>query len=251
VGYILSTRIHAATPAPEPATPSERSRAPSPSSRSSTPEPAARPMSVQDTPPLAICCERRNVRPPGEWWRVYREPTPAIESESDSSGKDDRESATSVEYMLADSGNESPDKLALAADALLDSEPCSFKQAMQHPDAAQWLAAASKENAHHEANGTWSLVEVPAGAKILPSLWVFNLKRNPDGTVASYKGRLVAQGNHQRPGFDYSETFVPTFRQLSMRLIMALAAEGDLHMRSVDITSAFTNGNLDEDICYD
>jgi hypothetical protein len=49
------------------------------------------------------------VCPPGEWWRVYREPTPAIESESDSSGNNDRESATSTEYMLADSGNEAPD----------------------------------------------------------------------------------------------------------------------------------------------
>jgi hypothetical protein len=47
----------------------------------------------------------------------------------------------------------------------------------------------------------------------------------------------VTQGNHQCPGFDYSETFVPTFRQLSMCLIMALAAEGNLHMCSVDITS--------------
>jgi hypothetical protein len=33
-----------------------------------------------------------------------------------------------------------------------------------------------------------------------------------------------------------------------MLLIAALAAEGDLHMHSVDITSAFTNGDLDEEI---
>ena len=119
---------------------------------------------------------------------------------------------------------------------------------MQQPDAAEWLAAAGKEHGHHESNGTWSLVEAPPGAKILPSLWVFKFKRNPYGSVASYTGQLVAQGNHQHPGFDYTKTFAPTFRQLSMRLIMALAAEGNLHMRSVDITSAFTNGNLDEDI---
>jgi hypothetical protein len=71
---------------------------------------------------------------------------------------------------------------------------------------------------------------------------------NPDGSIAGYKCCIVAQGNNQHPGFDYAETFVPTFRQASMRLIAALAAEGDLHMHSVDITSAFTNGDLEEDI---
>ena len=51
-----------------------------------------------------------------------------------------------------------------------------------------------------------------------------------------------------RPGVDYTETFAPTFRQASLRLISALAAQHDLHMHSVDITAVFTSGHLDETI---
>jgi transposase InsO family protein len=232
-------------------TPSEHSRVPSPSTPTSTgsPNDSPRPMSVQNTPPLALRRGRRDVRPPGEWWVLPRQPAPAIpsESESSSSSSSDEELST-VEDMLADDEEESTDELALAATSSLDSEPRSMRTAMLRPDAAEWTEAAGKEMGHHETNGTWDLVEAPPGAKILPSLWVFKIKRNPDGSTAGYKCRIVAQGNNQRPGFDYAETFAPTFTQASMRLIAALAVEGDLHMHSVDITSAFTNGDLEEDI---
>jgi hypothetical protein len=72
---------------------------------------------------------------------------------------------------------------------------------------------------------------------------VFDIKHNADGSVDHHKGRLVAKGC-----FDYNKTFAPTFRQSSLRIIAALAAQHDLHMRSVDITAAFTNGDLDETI---
>jgi hypothetical protein len=91
-----------------------------------------------------------------------------------------------------------------------------MRDALRCLDSAQWTEAAGREMGHHETIGTWHLVEAPPGAKILPSLWVFKIKRNPDGSVAGYKCCIVAQGNNQRPGFDYAETFAPTFRQASM-----------------------------------
>ena len=51
-----------------------------------------------------------------------------------------------------------------------------------------------------------------------------------------YKGRLVAKGFSQRPGLDFTEVFAPTARQASIRLILALAAIEDLHLRSIDIS---------------
>lgn len=79
-------------------------------------------------------------------------------------------------------------------------------------------------------------------------MWVMTVKHNPDGSISRYKARTVAKGFTQRPGFDYNETYAPTFRQASLRLIAAMAAQHDLHMHSVDVTAAFTNGDLDETI---
>jgi len=62
----------------------------------------------------------------------------------------------------------------------------------------------------HSTHGTWELVPRPKGKKIIGSKWVFKVKRNADGFVERYKGRLVAKGYNQRPGFDYLDIFAPT-----------------------------------------
>ena len=84
--------------------------------------------------------------------------------------------------------------------------------------------------------------------KVVESGWVFKLKLNADNTVERYKSRLVAKGYSQRPGYDYTKVFAPTFHPASLRLIMALAAKEGFKMRSIDISSAFTYGDLDEEI---
>ena len=70
----------------------------------------------------------------------------------------------------------------------------------------------------------------------------------PDGSIERYKARLVAKGFSQRPGFDYTETFAPTVRMATIRTVLALSAVEDLHLRSIDISHAFINGELDEEI---
>jgi len=75
---------------------------------------------------------------------------------------------------------------------------------------------------------------------------VFKVKLNPDNTVERYRSRLVAKGYSQHPGYDYTEVFAPTFRPASLCLITALAAKEEFKMCSVDISSAFTYGELEE-----
>ena len=43
-------------------------------------------------------------------------------------------------------------------------------------------------------NGTWDLVRLPAGKKVIDCLWVFTVKVNLDGSIARLKARLVAKG---------------------------------------------------------
>jgi len=53
------------------------------------------------------------------------------------------------------------------------------------------------EMAFLHKNGSWDLVELPAGRKPINSKWVFKKKKNAKGKVEKYKARLVAKGYSQ------------------------------------------------------
>ena len=58
----------------------------------------------------------------------------------------------------------------------------------------------------------------------------------------------MAKGFSQRPGLDFGQVFAPTARWAALRAIFALAALEGLYLRSVDISHAFINGTLEEEI---
>ena len=62
------------------------------------------------------------------------------------------------------------------------------------------------------------------------------------------QARLVAKGYSQRPGFDFTETFAPTVRYSAVRTILALAGLEDMEIHSLDISNAYLNGVLEEEI---
>ena len=80
------------------------------------------------------------------------------------------------------------------------------------------------------------------------SKWVFKLKTNADGSIERYKARLVAQGFSQKFGTDYDETFCPVVRMESLRTLIALAVQNGLILHQVDVTTAFLNGELKEEV---
>lgn len=73
------------------------------------------------------------------------------------------------------------------------------------------------------SNQTWDLVTLPSGKHAIGCKWMFKLKHNPDGTVNKHKGRLVAKGFHQQAGFDYSETYSPVVKPVTICVILTIS----------------------------
>ncbi|SGY18601.1 BQ5605_C018g08804 [Microbotryum silenes-dioicae] len=79
-------------------------------------------------------------------------------------------------------------------------------------------------------------------------LTVWKMKRNALGEITGHKARLVAQGNRQRDGIDFNETFAPVARFSSIRSLLALAAANGLHVHQADTNKAYLHGDLDHNI---
>ena len=128
-------------------------------------------------------------------------------------------------------------------------EPTSLAEAQSTPDAFAWMAAAKEEYNSLLENKTWTLTALPPGRFAISSRWVFKRKVDQHGSTR-FKARLVARGFQQRDGFDYfaDELYAPVARLKTIRCILALASHSNLHLHHMDVSTAFLNGKLDEDI---
>ncbi|CCA74168.1 related to TY4B-Putative pseudo-TY4B, partial [Serendipita indica DSM 11827] len=140
------------------------------------------------------------------------------------------------------------DGVEAALNTSTSREPTTLGEALKRPDGDKYVQAAIEEVRAHLENGTWKLVRLPQGKKAIGSRWVFKIKRDADGSISKYKGRIVAKGYAQREGIDYTETFAPTARFGALRTIIALAALEDWELESVDISTAFLNGEIDAEV---
>ena len=128
------------------------------------------------------------------------------------------------------------------------ADPVSLMEALSNSDKAYWKDAMEKEVKSLSVNKVWDLVSLPKGKKVVGSKWVFKTKRNVDGNVERYKARLVAQGYSHKYVQDYDETFSPVVRFESLRMIIALSVQRCLKMHQMDVTTAFLNGELNDEV---
>ena len=119
--------------------------------------------------------------------------------------------------------------------SLPDSEPTTYSFASKN---AYWRHAMDDKFKTLTDQKTWVLVPKPHGRHPVGCKWVYKIKHNADGSIFSYKARLVANGYNQEYGLDYSETFSPVIRQETIRLVLSLAVHNN----------AFLHGMLDETI---
>eukprot|EP00833_Pecoramyces_ruminatium_P017305 jgi/Orpsp1_1/1191337/evm.model.d7180000085021.1 len=90
--------------------------------------------------------------------------------------------------------------------------------------------------------------ELPPNTNVVNSRWVFKYKRDNEGKIIKRKARLVAKGFTQQYGIDFKETFSPTLRQDSLRILIALAINKNFEIRQIDVNAAYLNATLNETI---
>ncbi|CAI7748333.1 unnamed protein product [Closterium sp. NIES-54] len=108
-------------------------------------------------------------------------------------------------------------------------------------------AAMDAEMASSKSTGTYVDAGPPSRASIVDGMWIFRVKR-PPGSPPAFKARYVARGFSQRKGVDYFQTFSPTPKMTTFRMLLHIAAQRDYELHSLDFSIAFLQGSLLEEI---
>ncbi|KAI5738346.1 hypothetical protein M8J77_005748 [Diaphorina citri] len=117
--------------------------------------------------------------------------------------------------------------------SFVNNIPVDYVDMMSNIDKEKWLEAMDREIKSIEENKTWDIVQKPVDKKILTSKWVYAYKEH-ETSENKYKARLVVRGYEQEiDSFDYNNIYSPV---------------ADFYFKHLDITTAFLNGDLKEDV---
>ncbi|CAI7795303.1 unnamed protein product [Closterium sp. NIES-54] len=141
--------------------------------------------------------------------------------------------------------------LLLAPEGDLDAPdiptPRSYAEAITGPYSSQWQAAMDAEMASWKSTGTYVDEVPPPGVNIVDGMWIFRVKR-PPGSPPAFKARYVARGLRQRQGVDNFQTFSPTPKMTTLRVLLHVAAQRDNELHSLDFITSFLQGSLHKEI---
>lgn len=184
---------------------------------------------------------------------------------------DDRESNPIIQFgnesLIRNSKNQLIDSLGNSVELVPYStyrpaqdilgEPKNVRRTVKKPNyvlgATQTLDATKKFQSRQKEinaivdNGTYDLVPRPMNIPILPCHFVDTIKLDQN-EIPYYKSRLVAGGDKQELGINYSDVFAPTLKSKSVRMLIVIAVQKKWHMRQIDFCSAFLNAPLTEEI---
>ncbi|CAI5969206.1 unnamed protein product [Closterium sp. NIES-64] len=125
--------------------------------------------------------------------------------------------------------------------------PRSYAEAIEGPYSSQWQSAMDTEMASWKSTGTYVDKVPPPGANIVSGMWIFRVKR-PPGSPPVFNARYVARGFRQREEVYFFQTFSPTPKMTTLRVLLHVATQRDYELHSLDFSTAFLQGSLHEEI---
>ncbi|CAI7849931.1 unnamed protein product, partial [Closterium sp. NIES-54] len=123
--------------------------------------------------------------------------------------------------------------------------PRSYAEAIEGPYSSQWQTPMDAEMASWKSTGTYVDEVPPPGANIVSGMWIFRVKRAP-GSPPVFCVHYVARGFSQRQGVDFFQTFSPTRKMTTLRLLLHIAAQRNYKLHSLEFSTAFLQGSLHE-----
>ena len=161
------------------------------------------------------------------------------------------EESTNQRYPLRENRGVPPDYLQYTSACIdscyvMKSIPSTYDEAMEDENADDWKNAMNSEIESLRKNDTFIETDIPAQRKVLGGKWVYNVKNDQGQPL--FKARYVAQGYGQIPNVDFYETFSPTPRLESLRILVQIAVQYGFSMHQMDVRTAFLHAPLDEEI---
>uniref|UniRef100_A0AAV1VML5 Reverse transcriptase Ty1/copia-type domain-containing protein n=1 Tax=Peronospora matthiolae TaxID=2874970 RepID=A0AAV1VML5_9STRA len=127
-------------------------------------------------------------------------------------------------------------------------QPTTFKDAVGGPDRVHWRNEICAELDSMKLRGAFRATKLPSGQHTIGTKWVFKIKRKADGSIEKYKARLVAKGFKQKYGIDYTETFSPVVKYVTLRMVVAITKYFDWTLDQLDVVTAFLYGEMKEKV---
>ncbi|CAI5954210.1 unnamed protein product [Closterium sp. NIES-65] len=97
--------------------------------------------------------------------------------------------------------------------------PRSYAEAIAGEYSSQWQPAMDVEMASWKSTSTYVDEVPPPGANIVSGMWIFRVKR-PPGSPPVFKACYVARGFSHREGVDFFQTFSPTPKMITLRVLL-------------------------------
>ncbi|GAA0149465.1 transmembrane signal receptor [Lithospermum erythrorhizon] len=124
-------------------------------------------------------------------------------------------------------------------------EPSCLTRANKYP---LWCASMGEGINAMIRTKTWSLILRVASMNVVGCRWIFRLKRDSSGRITCRRARLVAKGNHQVEGINFTDTFSPVIKTTTIRTILSLDISFKWSIRQIDIQNVFLHGTLSEEV---
>ena len=116
--------------------------------------------------------------------------------------------------------------------------PVTYKQASESNESEEWNKAMLDEMESLRDNEVFESTALPPGKKVVGSRWVFSRKIDADENII-HKARFVAKGFAQIEGTDYTDTFAPTAKMDTIRMLIQIAAHNNMPIHQLDVKTAY------------